>query len=426
MYDVHAARSIAARYASLHRQPIPAGDVRTLGMPRVAFLFNAQAHQVLHGATIAEALAERWQAGIDILSPTEVNLDIAYDVIAPHLRQLIAFHLVGSRLARYVAERRGRIIPPKLLTLLAVRRRLNDYDAIALPERTSILLRRLGVNRPRFIHIDHGAGDRAAGFDPRIALFDFALLAGEKQRIRMMAEGLIHPERSAIVGYPKFEAADRLRDRDWTPFADDKPIILYNPHFSKELGSAFRHGTDLVTKIIRTGKYNVIIAPHIRMCANRSGRACAEAIFGHFRIFPNVHLDLGSQRSLDMTYTSLADIYLGDVSSQVYEFLRHPRPCVFVNSHAKPWKYDANYAHWHFGPVIEHPCEIADALLFAIDRQRYYASIQARAFVETFNLDKCEPCSRRAARAIAQFLDLLPAQTAHDGRDDTPAARTVA
>lgn len=29
-----------------------------------------------------------------------------------------------------------------------------------------------------------------------------------------------------------------------------------------------------------------------------------------------------------MTYTPAADIYLGDVSSQSYEFLLDPRPCL--------------------------------------------------------------------------------------------------
>ena len=32
-----------------------------------------------------------------------------------------------------------------------------------------------------------------------------------------------------------------------------------------------------------------------------------------------------------MTYTKQADIYLGDVSSQVYEFMLKPRPCIFFN-----------------------------------------------------------------------------------------------
>ncbi len=47
-----------------------------------------------------------------------------------------------------------------------------------------------------------------------------------------------------------------------------------------------------------------------------------------------------------MSYTTAADIYLGDVSSQVYEFLYEPRPCLFLNSHEFAWKSDPNFAHW--------------------------------------------------------------------------------
>ncbi|MFD2501985.1 hypothetical protein ACFSTI_28315 [Rhizorhabdus histidinilytica] len=171
--------------------------------PRIAFFFNAQPHQLLHGITTAEELALGWRAEVDILSSTQVNLDLARATVLPDSRRRLHFEQVGSPLVRALSARMGRIVPPKLLTLLAIRRRMNGYDAIALPERTSIMLRSLGVTRPRFIHIDHGAGDRAAGFDPRIARFDYALMAGEKQRRRMLVEGLVREEASAVVGYPK-------------------------------------------------------------------------------------------------------------------------------------------------------------------------------------------------------------------------------
>src|SRR3546814_2965461 len=45
-----------------------------------------------------------------------------------------------------------------------------------------------------------------------------------------------------------------------------------------------------------------------------------------------MHIDLGSERSIDMSYTGSADLYLGDVSSQVAEYLYRPRPCVFLNA----------------------------------------------------------------------------------------------
>lgn len=390
---------------AFHHDP-SAGDNRCRPFPRVAFFFNAQAHQLLHGVTIAEELALGWQVNVDILSSTAINLELARAVTLPSTHGLLRFEQIGSPLGRAIARRRGLVVPPKLLTLLAARRKLNSYDAIALPERTSILLRRLGVRLPKFIHIDHGAGDRAVGFDKRIARFDFALVAGEKQRRRMMAEGLIRTEASAVVGYPKFDAAARLRDRHWSPFTTARPVILYNPHFSSTLGSWRSHGHEIVRRIVETNRYNIIIAPHIRLCDSRDGRASAEAIFGLFAIYPHVHLDFGSERSIDMTYTTMADIYLGDVSSQVYEFLQAPRPCVFLNSDGRSWDGDPNHAHWQLGQVIDRADAIVDALDEASVRHGDYVARQIDAVADTFDVREGERDSRRAACAIASFLEL--------------------
>lgn len=381
-------------------------DECSRSLPRIAFFFNAQAHQLLHGVTIAEELALGWQAQVDILSSTRINLDLGRAAIPADHQRLLRFEQVGSRLARSLAARMGRVVPPKMLTLLAARRLLNGYDAIALPERTSIALRSMGVTRPRFIHIDHGAGDRAAGYDRRIARFDFALMAGDKQRRRMLAEGLVRDGAYAIVGYPKFDAADRLRDEAWSPFAVERPIILYNPHFSPTLGSWAKHGFGIVRAIVESGRYNLVIAPHIRLCDSRRGRAAAQAIFGPFARFPQVHLDLGSERSIDMTYTSLADVYLGDVSSQIYEFLRRPRPCLFVNSDGRPWEGDRNHDHWRFGPVTDGATSVLSAIERAIATHGDYASVQRQAFLDTFDFHGPECASRRAAGAIAAFLGL--------------------
>lgn len=385
-----------------------AGPETASRMPRLAFLFNAQAHQILHGITTAEALATGWQVEVDILSASSGHLDLARSLTSAGSHGLLRFERIGPPLLHRTADLLHRAVPPKLLTLFAARRRLNGYDAIALPERTSTIIRRFGVTHPRLIHVDHGAGDRAAGFDPRIALFDFALVAGEKQRRRMLAEGLIRPGAHATVGYPKFEAADRMRDPDWYPFAERRPVVLYNPHFSASLGSWPRDGVAIVDGIVRDGRFNLIVAPHIRMCDNHRNRMLVEAALAPYAALPHVHVDLGSQRSIDMSYTSLADIYVGDVSSQIYEFLRAAKPALFVNSHGKAWRDDPDYAHWHFGPVIGKGADIVAGLDEAVATHGDFAEVQRRAFADTFDLREGESHSHRAAAAIAAFLGAAP------------------
>lgn len=387
-------------------RPRPAQGVSPL--PRIAFLFNAQAHQILHGITTAEALALGWRANVDILSASAAHLDLARSLTREESHCLLRFERIGTPLLHRTAHLLRSAVPPKLLTLAAVRRQLDQYDAIALPERTSTIMRRLGVTRPRLIHVDHGAGDRAAGFDPRIAKFDFALVAGEKQRRRMLAEGLIRQDAHAVVGYPKFEAIDRMRDPHWTPFADERPIILYNPHFSAKLGSWPRDGIAIVEAIVRDGRFNLIVAPHIRLCDNARTRAAVAAALAPYAGRPDVHVDLGSPRSIDMSYTTLADIYVGDVSSQIYEFLRRPKPALFVNSHGRAWHDDPDYAHWHFGPVVDGPEALIAGLDRAIAGHDDYAPEQRRAFADTFDLREGESHSARAAAAIAAFLGAVP------------------
>ncbi|TZG27144.1 CDP-glycerol glycerophosphotransferase family protein [Sphingomonas montanisoli] len=383
------------------------GDALALDRaPRIAFLFNAQAHQLLHGISIAESLARSWHIGVDIVSPSDQHLALAQRLTDKATHRLLRFENIGSPFLGTLANLRQSAIPPKALTLFHARRRLDQYTAIALPERTSTLLRRFGVTQPKLIHTDHGAGDRAVGYDPRIALFDFALLAGRKQERRMLDAGLIKSGHYAIVGYPKFDAADRLRSASWTPFADRRPIVLYNPHFSRELGSWWRHGPTIVDRVASDGRYNLIVAPHIRLCDDRKSRRRFEAALAPYADLPNVFVDTGSDRLIDMTYTSTADIYVGDVSSQIYEFLRTPRPALFVNSGRRDWRGDANYAHWALGPVIDEPTHIADAIANAIATHDAFTPAQHVAIRDTFDTDSTQRASDRAADAIAAFLNL--------------------
>ena len=104
-----------------------------------------------------------------------------------------------------------------------------------------------------------------------------------------------------------------------------------------------------------------------------------------------------------MTYTLAADIYLGDVSSQVYEFLIAPRPCILLNPHKADWRDDPNYAFWHFGPVVDDVESLDVALREAARTHEGYLPVQREAFSRTFDLQPT-PSSVRAAVAIGDFL----------------------
>jgi CDP-glycerol glycerophosphotransferase (TagB/SpsB family) len=117
----------------------------------------------------------------------------------------------------------------------------------------------------------------------------------------------------------------------------------------------------------------------------------------------NIRVDLGSNCCIDMTYTLGADIYLGDVSSQIYEFLLQPRPCVFLNAHGAQWQDDPNYLHWTCGPVLQGVAALDETLGRAADDFGRFRPIQESLFAQTIDTSDI-PSSRRAALAIAEHL----------------------
>lgn len=372
----------------------------------VCFFFNAQRHQLLHGISTAVELARRPGFAVTVASPSADHIAYARQLADRLGGAPIAFVVPDTRLLAATRRRTGRTVPPKLLTLATLARWLNRFDAIALPERTSTILRSLGMRRPRLIHLDHGAGDRAAGFDRRIRRFDFVLMAGEKHRQRLMRAGLIRAGAHAVTGYPKFDAADAARDVHWTPFpGDPRPIVLYNPHFSP-LGSWERDGPAVLAAFAAQDRYNLIVAPHVRLLDGAKAGTKWAALLDRYDASPRIHIDRGSDRAIDMTHTSLADIYLGDVSSQVYEFLRTPRPCLFLDAHGIAWEADENYAHWHYGPVLRTTDGLIAAVDAAVAGHDRWRNAQVRGFAATFS-PAPETGSWRAARAIAGYLDGL-------------------
>ncbi len=370
---------------------------------RICFFFNAQIHQLFHALPVAIQLSRDAGFAVDVLAATEDHIALARDMAAARGAGPIRFRRCGGAWLEALTRVSGASIPPKIAVLLSAARQLRRYDAIVVPERTSLLLKRLGLCKARFIHTCHGAGDRAVGYDRRIAHFDFVLLAGEKQRHRMLAEGLIREGHYAITGYSKFDLTRPLASAERL-FPETRPIVLYNPHFSPRLSSWPKMGEDIIRQFAQDDRFNLIVAPHIRLFDNRRRRAAMEKRLADLARMPHVHIDLGSRASVDMRYVHMASLYLGDVSSQVYEYLARPRPCLFLNGHRADWQEDRSYGHWRYGPVLETAQDIVDQAARAIDSHAAYAAAQHQGLSRTFDHGS-EGAGVRAACAIAQYLD---------------------
>jgi hypothetical protein len=380
---------------------------------RIGVLLNHdQIHQAAHSVPIAAALHRR---GIDV---TVITTSAALSAETTRLGALLGapslpiielqLRRAGSRIAAALFDR---MLPAAKLAIYGDNIDVfAGFDALIVAEKTSTILKtRYRLDRLKLIHTRHGAGDRAIGFDKASGRFDLVLVSGTKIRQRLMAEAGVPAERMAVVGYPKFDLVGV--SKPFLPFArDGRPTVLYNPHVSPHLSSWYQQGRAVLDYFLGNDRYNLIFAPHVMLFQRRFvlsiehfGIDRPGEIERKYYEAPNIHIDLGSRASTDMSYTFAADIYLGDVSSQVYEFLQRPRPCLFLNSHKVDWRNSPNYAHWQAGDVIENIDYLGAAIDAATARHPLYLPVQKRLFEQSFDLNE-RPSAERAADATLSFL----------------------
>lgn len=378
----------------------------------IGFLFNHHGgHQVAHALPVALALVRRGtNARISVLVSEECEDELhRMTAAAPGPAPEIIRLRPPSALSRAAHRASGQSIPVDIISTL--HRNLDRFralDALVVPEKTSLMLKSLfGLKSLKLIHTRHGAGDRAIGFDKASGKFDLVLLSGEKVRDRLAEADLLDEDGHAIVGYPKFDIAPPERPR---LFPKDRPTVLYNPHPSPALSSWYRMGLQILDWFARSDRYNLIFAPHVMLFKKRITASLSPFALGwnagpradHYG-HDHILIDTGSPASLDMTYTNAADIYIGDASSQVYEFIRRPRPCFFLNPRGHAWRGNPDFAHWRAGHVLDSIGQL-DAALAEVPRLTpTMRERQKSLFAYSFDLQE-RPSSERAAEAILDYM----------------------
>lgn len=375
---------------------------------KVCFLYNAQLHQIPHSLPIALELAIRHpDIEVEVAGANPRHLDFAQRIAqrcAPDAK--VAYHLLErSWHGRLRVLLTGALAPNKKRTLRRNARYLAGFDALVTPERTSIALRREGrlPPRTRMIHTDHGAGDRAISVLASTREFDFVINSGKKLEQRRLETGAIRPGDFVSGVYAKF---DWVLAPGWqrVPLFDNgRPTVLYSPHFDPELSSWHAVGWQVLDHFAQNSRYNLVFAPHVRLFEPPSRSDWHR--FRRYRSLPHLHIDLGSERSIDMSYTLGADAYVGDVSSQVAEFVLRPRPCLFLDPRRTAWQDDPNYRFWHLGPVLHDIGGLDSALLHAFQSHAEFEAVQRQYFDDTFGgAGRGESSARRGADALAAFL----------------------
>jgi hypothetical protein len=372
---------------------------RAMRRERVAFLFLGETLLIPHLWPIVEALAGlRPDLPIDLWVSTSVHealLGTWKEGLGPQvrLRRAPSFRTVAR-----AGGGRNPPLPAKLPMLFRLAPRLLEARVAVCAEQTSLCLPRLLPFLPiRFVNTDHGAGSVNARDDPRQRAAAIKLVPSEMERAQFLARGF-DPARVIATGYLKSAFRQRTSARDL--FADDRPTLLYTPHWQRHRSSWWAWGREIVAMLCAQRKWNVILAPHQRLAEKdpELGRILADAAR-----HDHVHGDLDGFAMVDGSYTAAADLYLGDTSSQVVEFLGQPRPCIFLNNDRVDWRAAPDRGFWACGEVVDELDRLPGALEEAAALYPSFRPVQER-FAAAALGDTSGQAPIRAARAILAVL----------------------
>lgn len=390
----------------------------------IIFLFNHDAgHQAAHIAGIAgaTALMEQGRAvtiafGSDITRHEVGKLLSQQQVDALHWQSLAL-----PKMLQLLTAGLNRLLPvDRLMRLYYHRARLRKAVAIVSTERTCLTLKRYWSKRagnsarPVFVYVPHGSGDRNVAVHPALKEFDLSLVSGQKVQDQLVEAGVATADRVRIIGYAKF---DILKGRTPERFFDnDRPTFLYNPHFDPFMSSWFEQGPDILELFYQNAdRFNLIFAPHVMLFYKKvhispeyKVTKVRPEIAAKYMSASNIRIDTDSERLFDMSYTLSADAYIGDVSSQVYEFLYNPRACIFIDVHSGHSSGDGPaYDFWNNGPVVRSAVELAPLLgQYEAVAARYHDA-QEKRMAYTADRSDPRPASERGAAALAAYVAQL-------------------
>lgn len=369
---------------------------------RIGFLFLDELHHVNHFVSVAVELSKSCEVSILTYPGEHTYLRetlqrLKGEEVKIVERRTLLFRQFTDWLKKRKLPRKGFWLKRNKSYLLS------QFDALVLTDYfQKELLKARGDNKyPRLLKFPHGAPGRSYSYNIDQLQFDFQLLYGEFHYQQFEEKGLLGPH-PVIIGYPKLDAVASLPIRKF--FDNDKPTILYNPHFSPPTSSWHSMGLDILEYFYNQDEFNLIFAPHINLFQHKGGET-SEAIPSKYFEAKHFYIDLGSEESVDMTYTRSADIFLGEVSSQVFEFILNPRPCIFINHDKVDYQDDGNFRFWKCGRVIETIDELQVALGSSNADFEKYRPIQEQMNKENFYTEGGTTPSERAAKAIIDFLN---------------------
>ncbi|MCT8341053.1 CDP-glycerol glycerophosphotransferase family protein [Flavobacteriaceae bacterium TK19130] len=369
---------------------------------RFGFLYLDELHHVNHFIPVAVALSQ--QHHVEILTFPDDHLYLKKGLKGLGADKVLVKELRTHPFRALTDSLKNRNRPRQGFWMKWNRHYLmNNFDALVF---TSFIhhkaLKFRGENKwPKLLKLPHGIPGRGYVYHNDIKDFDLMLIPGQFYFDQLKNRDLL-AKTTKVTGYFKKEAVANIEPQQL--FQNSNPTVLYNPHFTKGLSSWYDFGREILDFFKKHQEFNLIFAPHINLF-NRRGGLDKNEVLEDLASYEHILVDLGSDASVDMVYLNNADIYLGDVSSQSFEFMMKPRPCIFINSHNAAYEGNPNYRFWRAGDVIEDVSQLNAALNSANETfERKYKAIQKELDSENIYRESGTTASQRAVSQIETYL----------------------
>jgi CDP-glycerol glycerophosphotransferase (TagB/SpsB family) len=340
----------------------------------VFFLFINGPHHVYHLIEPALRFAtDNNQYEPIFVSGNPINTKIIKD--SQRLYSSASFKLIDIPLPlryRLIKSYKAKLYPPVNTRLNKIVSKLKNASAIVstsheLPK----YINKNKIKRPKLFYLYHGTGTREYGFDNKLDGFDYILAPGPYHRDRLINDDVCDEKKIRMVGQPKLEWIKNNHPSKTNLFNNENPVFYYNPHWEMEI-SSYLSWRNVVLDFFRKHKeYNLIFAPH-PLVKHHSKRKNYK-INNQDDSSENIIIDLDSPKLNDGTYNALSDVYIGDVSSMVTEWINFkPRPCIFINAHNTSWEGNENYDMWRYGTVTDDPNNFKNIIKDSLSNNPYH------------------------------------------------------
>lgn len=354
----------------------------------------------------------------ELYNDPEVDVDLLVnDVDHTYLYQILDLYqiprsvvkILPTYLYKKIAYKiQGRQKPSTRYVIKKNHKKLLSYDVLAFTVFNHLHIKKEQLDKPKFVYLNHGAGDSGHPFTeqykPIIDKFDLVISSGQKINDLFNHNAPYNQVKFEICGYQKFDFVKKVQTHKKL-FPNDNPTVLYNPHFRENTSSFFKFGKAILEFFYQNKNYNLVFAPHSNLFAPTNDNPVKRDIIDKkYHDANNILIDLGSEKSIDMTYTYNADIYLGDLSSQVYEFLLNgPKPVIYLNAHNVDWQNNPYFQSWQLGKVINSSDMLKTVLETHKTWQKDFEQKQQKAMAYTFDIDPDKTASQRVAEAIKKL-----------------------